>query len=102
MLIKVFFGNHMQPSQFAAHLKAWREHHANLLQRYEEEVPSVIQKYALATGAFGDALYWALTLDYGRRVDRMVLEWCDEALKRIKGKGRKGSGQKKSASLPKE
>ncbi len=100
MLIKIFFGNHMQPSQFAAHLKAWREHHENLLKRYEEEVPSVIQKCVLDTGAVDDAPYWALTLDYGKRMDRMVLEWCDEVLKRIKDKGRKDSGQKKSASLP--
>lgn len=100
MLIRIFFGNHMQPSQFAAHLKAWREHHENLLKRYEEEVPSVIQKCVLDTGAVDDAPYWALTLDYGKRMDRMVLEWCDEVLKRIKDKGRKDSGQKKSASLP--
>ncbi len=100
MLIKIFFGNHMQPSQFAAHLKAWREHHENLLKRYEEEVPSVIQKCVLDTGAVDDAPYWALTLDYGKRMDRMVLEWCDEVLKRIKDKGRKDPGQKKSASLP--
>jgi len=102
MLIKIFFGNHMQPSQFAAHLKAWQEHHENLLKRYEEEVPSVIQKCVLDTGAVDDAPYWALTLDYGKRMDRMVLEWCDEVLKRIKDKGRKDSGQKKSASLPKK
>jgi hypothetical protein len=100
MLIKIFFGHHMTPSQFAAHLRSWREVHADRLQRYEKEVPSVIKQYAHATGAFKDALYWSLTLDYGRKVDRMVLEWCDEALKRTKEKSRKDSRQKKSASLP--
>ena len=102
MLIKIFFGGHMKPSQFAAHLLAWREYHANLLQRYEEEVPSVIKQYANATGAFGDAFYWTLTLDYGRKVDRMVLEWCDEVLRQIGDKGKKERAQKKSVSLPKK
>jgi len=102
MLIKIFFGNHMKPSQFAAHLRAWREDHANLLQRYEKEVPSVIKQYAHATGAFKDTLYWSLTLGYGRKVDRMVLDWCDETLKQIKDKSGKDSRQKKSLSLPKK
>jgi DNA-binding PadR family transcriptional regulator len=102
MLLKIFFGHHMKPSQFAAHLRAWQEHHANLLQRYEGEVPSVIKQYASATGAFEDALYWTLTLDYGRKVHRMVLQWCDEALKRVEGKGKKESPQKKSLSPRKQ
>jgi DNA-binding PadR family transcriptional regulator len=99
MLIKIFFGNHMKPSQFTAHLKAWRNHHANLLQRYDEEVPSIIKQYANATGAFGDATYWALTLDYGRKVDGRVLEWCDEVLRQTEGKTGKEARQKKSVSL---
>jgi DNA-binding PadR family transcriptional regulator len=102
MLIKIFFGSHMNPSQFAAHLRAWREYHAHLLQRYEKEVPSVIKQYAHATGAFKDAPYWTLTLNYGRKVDRMVLEWCDEALKQIEDKGKRESSRKKLESPPKK
>jgi DNA-binding PadR family transcriptional regulator len=100
MLIKIFFGHHMKPSQFAAHLRAWREAHANLLQRCEKEVPLVIKQYAQATGAFKDTPYWRLTLDYGKEIDRTVLEWCDEALRQIEGKGRKESRQKKSVPPP--
>jgi DNA-binding PadR family transcriptional regulator len=99
MLIKIFFGNHMKPSQFAAHLQAWREAHANLLERYEKEVPFVIKQYAHATGAFKDSFYWSLTLDYGRKVDRMVLEWCDETLRQVEGKRKKETPQKKSIPL---
>jgi PadR family transcriptional regulator, regulatory protein AphA len=102
MLIKIFFGNQMEPAQFAAHLRGWREYHANLLKRYGEEIPPVIKQYAKATGAFEDALYWNLTLEYGRKVDRTVLEWCDETLKQIEVKGKKESHQKKSVSLPRK
>ena len=100
MLIKIFFGHHMNPSQFAAHLRAWRAYHANRLQRYEKEVPSVIRRYAHATGALKDAFYWALTLKYGRKVDRTVLEWCDEALKQFEGKGKKEPSRERKASPP--
>ncbi len=81
MLIKVFFGNQMEPSRFAAHLREWRQYHAHLLERYEKEIPSVIKQYANVTHALKDVPYWAFTLDYGKRNDRMVLEWCDEVLR---------------------
>jgi DNA-binding PadR family transcriptional regulator len=102
MLIKIFFGNQMEPAQFTDHLRGWREYHANLLKRYGKEIPSVIKQYANATGAHEDAFYWTLTLDYGRRLDRMVLQWCDEALKQIEDTGKKESRQKKSMSLSKK
>jgi hypothetical protein len=102
MLIKVFFGNQMDPAQFAAHLLKWRDYHAHLLKRYGDEVPLVIEQYAHATGALEDAPYWTLTLDYGRKLDRGVLEWCDEALKKIVEKGKKGLGKKKWVSPSKK
>jgi hypothetical protein len=74
----------------------------NLLQRYEQEVPRVIQQYAQATGAYEDAPYWGLTLDYGKKIGRMGLEWCDGALKRLEGIGKTELIQKKSVSIPKQ
>jgi DNA-binding PadR family transcriptional regulator len=91
MLIKVFFGNQMEPSRFAAQLREWRQYHAHLLERYEKEIPSVIKQYANVTHAFKDAPYWAFTLDYGKRIDRMVLGWCDEVLRQIEDKRKKSS-----------
>jgi DNA-binding PadR family transcriptional regulator len=102
MLIKVFFGNQMEPSRFVAQLREWRQYHAHLLERYEKDIPSVITKYANATRALTDASYWTLTLDYGKRIDRMIIEWCDEVLKRIGNKGKKERPQKKPVSPPKE
>jgi hypothetical protein len=73
-----------------------------LLERYEKEIPSVIKQYANVTHAFKDAPYWAFTLDYGKRIDRMVLEWCDEVLRQIGEKGKKESHRNKSASPSKK
>jgi DNA-binding PadR family transcriptional regulator len=80
MLIKVFFGNQMDPGHFLSHLQGWRDYHAGLLQKYEEEVTPIIEHYAKQTGAVEDARYWSFTLDFGRRHAKMVVDWCDEIL----------------------
>jgi len=102
ILIKIFFGHHMNPSQFAALIRAWQEAHTSLMKKYEQDVPQVITRYAQATGAFEDAPYWGLTLDYGKKIARMVLEWCDVALKQIEAMEKKIHVQKKTISSPKK
>ena len=90
MLIKVFFGNQMKRDEFVEHLHRWRQYHAQLLERYEKEAMPIIEHYARASGAFEDARYWTLTLDFGRRQAKTVIEWCDAALATLqKAKGRK-------------
>jgi PadR family transcriptional regulator, regulatory protein AphA len=81
LLVKVFFGNQMSQDQFRAHLLRWREYHAGVLGKYEREADPAIKKYAIKSGGGGDPYYWGLTLDFGRRHARMVVEWCDQALK---------------------
>jgi len=39
---------------------------------------------------------------YGRKIDRTVLEWCEEALKQIEEKGKEESFRKKPGSPPKK
>ena len=94
MLVKVFFGNRMPADQFKEHLMKWREHHVDLLQKFENDVQSVIEHYSTRAGSSKDPYYWGLTLDFGRRHTRMVIDWCDQALKdleAIKGKKRRNS-----------
>lgn len=96
MLVKVFFGNQMAPDQFKEHLKQWREHHVGILQKFDKEVPAVIKKHSTSIGSSEDPYYWGLTLDFGRRHARMVVEWCDQALKEqgaVKGKRKEKVGR---------
>jgi PadR family transcriptional regulator, regulatory protein AphA len=96
MLVKIFFGNQMPPDQIITHLKQWREAHLRLLQKFDKEVLPVIQNYSTKVCSPEDPFYWALTLDFGRRHARMVVEWCDQALKdmvKVRGKKRKIAGQ---------
>jgi DNA-binding PadR family transcriptional regulator len=80
MMIRTFFGNQINLDQFIAQLQKWQEYHGSLLKRYEKEITPVIDRYAKMTGAFRDARYWNLTLDFGRRYTKMVLDWCEAAL----------------------
>ena len=93
MLIKVFFGNQMDPAQFTTHLEKLQKYHANLLERYDQEIIPVIERYAEVTGAYRDARYWNLTLDFGRRHTKMVRDWCRAALSSLdhpeEGKGKR-------------
>jgi len=100
MLIKVFFGNQMDLTQFTAHLKELHDYHANLLKRYEQEIIPVIERYAEVTRAYRDARYWNLTLDFGRRHAKMVRDWCQAALSSLdqpeREKGKRPSPKKSS------
>lgn len=89
LLVKVFFGNQMPPVQFKNHLMKYREYHVGLLQKFEKEVQPVIE-HSTRGDSSKDPYYWALTLDFGKRHARMVIDWCDQALKDLeKGKGKK-------------
>ncbi len=104
MLIKVFFGSQIDSTQFAIRLEELQKYHANLSKRYEKEIVPIIERYAKVTGAFRDARYWNLTLDFGRRHAKMVVDWCQSALSSLdqskQGRGRRPL-QKRSPLLRK-
>ncbi len=89
MLVKVFFGNQLPTDQFKNHLKCWREYYTDLLNKYEVEVLPIIQRQSTKAGFSEDSTYWNLSLDFGRRHARMVIEWCDQALKDLEARKRK-------------
>jgi PadR family transcriptional regulator, regulatory protein AphA len=84
MLVKVFFGKQLSPERFAEYLKNWRQYNVNLLKQYETEVLPVIRRQSEKASYAQDADYWGMSLDYGIRHSRMVIDWCDQALKNIK------------------
>lgn len=83
LLIKVFFGRLAHGEALKKIIEGCRAYHTKLLGQYETETVNVIQHYAEVCGSEADAAYWKLTLDFGRRYSKMVVEWCDHALKTI-------------------
>ena len=84
LLVKVFFGRQLPLERLAEHLKNWREYNVNLLKQYETEVMPIIQRQSEKSCYAEDSNYWGLSLDYGIRHARMVIDWCDQALKDMK------------------
>ena len=82
-LLKIFFGRMANTDILKKTIAGWREHHANLLERYETETVTVIQHYTEECGSPADDVYWRLTLDFGQRYAKMAIEWCDHVLKTI-------------------
>jgi DNA-binding PadR family transcriptional regulator len=83
LLVKVFFGGMANAEALKKIIEGCRGYHSKLLEQYETETANVIQKYAEACSSQADAAYWKLTLDFGQRFSRMVVDWCDHALKTI-------------------
>jgi PadR family transcriptional regulator, regulatory protein AphA len=80
----------MPSDQFKEHLIKWRAHYLGLLEKYEEEALPSIKHFSTLPGSSAEAPYWGLTLDFGMRHARMVVDWCDQALKDLAaGKGKK-------------
>jgi PadR family transcriptional regulator AphA len=86
-LVKIFFGNQMNRKDLVRQIKERRERAVQFLEKSGKEVKPVAEHYASITGAKDDVRFWLLTLDFGRRRAKMIVEWCDSALDVIeKGK----------------
>jgi DNA-binding PadR family transcriptional regulator len=83
LLLKVFFGRMANTEALQKIISGYQQCHAELLEEYETVTVNVIQHYAEACSSPGDAAFWGLTLDFGRRYSGMVVEWCNHVLKTI-------------------
>jgi DNA-binding PadR family transcriptional regulator len=100
LLIKVFFGRLANGEALRKIITGCREYHEKLLLQYATETASVIQQYAEACSSHADAAYWTLTLDFGQRYSKMVVEWCDHALTSIGQTDESSHTKKKRAAKP--
>ena len=80
MMIKVFFGNHMDRIDLINQIKEIRDQESKFLSEYEHEIKNIAKDYAERMEAKDDILFWMIAGDYGIRKARMVIEWCDSAL----------------------
>jgi DNA-binding PadR family transcriptional regulator len=83
LLLKVFFGRMVHPEALKRIIIGCKEYHAKLLEQYKTETVDVIQRYADTCSSPEDAAFWKLTLDFGQRFSKMVVEWCDHVLTTI-------------------
>ncbi len=84
MMVKIFFGNQMNPEDLIHHIKKTRELAVRFLEETPKEVKATVDDYVAKTGAKDDMRFWLLAYDFGRRRAQMTIEWCDLALEIIR------------------
>jgi len=79
VLLKLFFGRHQTREQSVALLKDYKHKLQAVYETYEQ-----IEEMISSPGCEeGDAKYWLFTLDYGKRVTKAAIDWCEETVKEL-------------------
>ena len=81
MLIKVFFGNQMDNKDLINQIRDRRKQEIKFLEKAGNEHRQAADHYAVELEAKDDLRYWLLSLDFGIRKSKMIVEWCDSAFK---------------------
>jgi PadR family transcriptional regulator AphA len=81
LLLKVFFGEHVEPKVTVEHITKFRARFAEKLKEYE-----AIWQRSNIKNRETNKIYGLLTLKAGILSLQSKIEWCDEALKLLKGK----------------
>lgn len=84
ILMKVFFMGERSREENIRYFKRLKEECGNFL-RSLEPVPDSIERYADVIEAREKALYWQMTVDYGRRNMQMYMEWAQSCIERLEG-----------------
>ena len=93
-LLKLFFGSQAPNGSNTARVRSLQQFHQGLLSRYDSVEREI-------TGQYPDhpALpYWLMTLDFGQRVSRMVVDWSDATLRKLDKLERNGKRAKRKGA----
>lgn len=83
-LIKVFFGAELEKEEMLAQLRHHLTLHQERLATYQGSVRDAIQQKVEAAGLERKGIFWEMTLDMGIKYERQWIEWCREAIEKIK------------------
>ena len=83
-LIKIFFGGELEKEELLAQLRHHLALHQERLAAYQGAVREVVRQNVEATGLEREGFFWGLTLDMGIKYERAWIEWCQEAIEKIK------------------
>ena len=93
-LLKLFFGVEAPNGCNAARVRTLQQFHQGLLARYDAVEREITREYpdhpALP--------YWLMTVDFGQRVSRMVVDWSGTTLRKLDKLQRNGKRTKRKRS----
>ncbi|WP_212508850.1 PadR family transcriptional regulator [Litoribacterium kuwaitense] len=79
VLLKLFFSRHQQPEQTLSLLNDYMD----ILQRNYDTYEGIEQMITRCNES-PDVTYWLYTLDYGKRITKATLEWCQVTIEHLK------------------
>ncbi|MDE7353662.1 MAG: PadR family transcriptional regulator [Acetatifactor sp.] len=85
VLMKVFFLGERDTDENIRYFERIKET-CELFLKSLEPVPQHIDVYADMIGRKDKALYWQMTVEYGRRSMQMQIEWAQDCIRRLEGK----------------
>ncbi|MCK2157264.1 PadR family transcriptional regulator [Exiguobacterium sp. 17-1] len=80
LLLKLYFARHESKKTT---IKKIHQHAALLRERLDTY--QMIEQSILTYKEADDAMYWLLTLDYGKRKTQALLEWCEASVQTLEG-----------------
>jgi PadR family transcriptional regulator AphA len=93
MLLKLFFGPEATPEVHAGHVREVREFCRGKLALMDTIESAISAQHATEPGL----PYWLMTIDFGRRHCRMVLEWSEATLRKLEQIGARGKRRRARA-----
>ncbi len=79
LLLKVFFGDQVEPGVVVGHVRAEHRRHAESLAVYSAKLEMLERDCAGHPGL----PFWRMTLRYGMAEARAVMAWCEETLEEL-------------------
>lgn len=76
LLLKLFFSDHIPLAASIEHIQRFRTLQQNLLDKYEHIEQSLLPQAEEKRRA----MYWLITLRYGKHITHALLAWCDETI----------------------
>jgi len=84
ILMKVFFLGERSREENIRYFEGFREY-CGIFLRSLDVAEEHIQKYCFVLDHPDKALYWKMTVDYGRRVMQMEMDWAQSCIDCLKG-----------------
>ena len=79
LLLKLFFSRHQETDSAVKQIRFFKEKLKDRFNTYMEIENMIRTDQEDAE----DVVFWLLTLDYGQRTTKAILEWCDESIKKL-------------------
>lgn len=78
ILLKLFFGQYQSQEQTRSLLQHYKQKLRLRYQTYESIEQAILQHQRHDE----NSMYWLFTLDYGKRVTKAAIEWCEDTLQK--------------------